>query len=58
MYILMSLFAVFTGMNAEASTKKINYTILWLDDYYALSLNEYAISLNQFLPIHGLVPLW
>jgi hypothetical protein len=53
MRILTSLFAV-----SEASTKKINYTIFLLDDYYALSLNEYAISLNQFLPNHGLVPLW
>ena len=58
MHILTNLFAVFTGMNAKASTIKINYTILLLDDYYALSLNKYAISLNQFLPTYGLVPLW
>jgi hypothetical protein len=29
-----------------------------LDDYYALSLNEYAILINSFLPIHSLAPLW
>jgi hypothetical protein len=29
-----------------------------LDDYYALSLNEYAIALNSFLPISTLAPLW
>jgi hypothetical protein len=29
-----------------------------LDDYYALSLNEYPIALNSFLPLFSLVPLW
>ena len=29
-----------------------------LDDYYALSFNEYPIALNSFLPLYSLVPFW
>ncbi len=57
---MVSLFAaLFTARNAKAGTRPDpDYTAIWLDDYYAISLNEYAISLAPFLPIDSLAPLW